>query len=240
MSLFLQSDFIKAFNNNDLKKLTDISSQINLKEEREIVTRCFFSFLEKPDLEPCFSYLCQQNITLETHGILRQSFLSHCVDVDNLSASKLLIENGAEINEVDKILCLIPVFFVKSTGMIMLLKSYKANFNYIDSAGDSILHHLAHKESHSELFKKIIKDTDFSLMHHKNSRSESILDIFIRSSTDHSDDKLSTMLYLYQQGVDYNELLLNQNTNQTNTLFCKNLIINQSTRMLIKSNKKRF
>lgn len=240
-STFLNSVIIDNFKKGHVISLKKIWNEFPtwFSMEHDTVNICYHEYLSNSKLYESFKFLCSQNIDLNKRTFLGSGFLNEAVFHDNIEAAKLLIESGADINMLHSLYHDTPVFNIKSKNMLTILREYKADFNIIDADGDTVLHSLISKNTHVEIIKDIIENSNFNLINHLNKKFKSILDIAIMNGK-FCERQLDTMIYLYELNVPYNKEILNSSLCASSVMFQKYILRNSSMTPDTKLNKYRI
>lgn len=240
-SSFLDSVIIDNFKKGNVKYLKKIWDELpaSFLMSHEAVKSCYYEYLSNSKLYESFKFICSQNIDLNQRTFMGSGFLEEAVFHDNIKAAKLLIESGADINVLHVPYKDTPVFHINSRNMLTILREYNADFNIIDSEGDTVLHSLIQKNTHIEIIKDIIEKTSFNLLNHVNNNFHSILDCAIINGQ-FCEKQLDTMIYLYQLNVPYNKEKLNSYSWESSVMFQKHILSNSSIEPDIKLNKYRI
>jgi len=240
-SSFFDSVIIDNFKKGNAKYLKKIWNELpaSFLMSHEALKSCYYEYLSNSKLYESFKFICSQNIDLNQRTFMGSGFLEEAVVHDNIKAAKLLIESGADINVLHEPYNDTPAFHIKSRNMLTILREYNADFNIIDSEGDTILHSLIQKNTHIEIIKDIIEKTSFNLLDHINNNFHSILDSAIISGQ-FCEKQLDTMVYLYQLDVPYDKSKLNSYSWASSIMFQKHILSNNSIKPDIKLNKNRI
>lgn len=238
---FLDSVFIDNFKKADVLQLEKIWNEFpaSFSISHEAIISCYYEYLANKKLYDSFKFLCSLNIDLNKKTFMGAGFLNEAVFQDNTEAAKLLIESGADINMLHHNYHDTPVFYIKSKKMSALLHKYNADFNIIDSNGDTILHSFVFKNTHTEIIKEVIENSNFNLLNYLNKNSQSILDSAILAR-EYNEKQLDTMIYLYQLNVPYNKEILCSSSAKSSILFQKYILGQNSKPHDIKINKYRI
>lgn len=237
----VDSVILDNFKKGNVKYLKKIWNELpaSFLISHEIVKSCYYEYLSNSKLYESFKFICSQNIDLNRRTFMGSGFLEEAVFHDNIKAAKLLIESGADINVLHEPYNDTPAFHIKSRNMLNILREYNADFNIIDSEGDTVLHSLIQKNTHIDIIKDIIEKTSFNLLNHINNNFHSILDSAIISGQ-FCAKQLDTMVYLYQLNVPYNKEKLNSYSWASSVIFQKHILSNSSIEPDIKLNKCRI